>query len=205
MKKTIVLLLLAVLSFNTYLAQEDGIMKKGNSSINLYYGFNVFTRVYKNFLQDNAIEMKYKQKGPYGIVYEYLVTDAVGLGAELGYSDFSISFKENTTDVNGNPVAYDWVYRWNTSRLMFRANYHFAESEDIDAYGLFSVGYRLSQFSFSSNDPNVSSFNYNYNVLPLAIKPGIGLRYFFLDNMGFNLELAIGTPIICGGITFKFQ
>lgn len=204
MKKIITLFLLTLFGFGTYSAQEEGVMKKGNSSVNLYYGVNIFTGLYKNFLATNAIEAKYKQIGPMGIVYEYLVTDGIGIGAEFGYSGYSITFKETYSNSNGTVQTYDWEYKWSTLRAMFRANFHFAKSDNFDAYGLVSAGYRQSKFSFTSNDPGAGSFNQNFAFVPFGIKPGVGLRYFFTKNVGINLELAIGTPIICGGLSFKF-
>lgn len=85
---------------------------------------------------------------------------------------------------------------------MFRANFHFTNSEKFDAYGFVSAGYRGSSITFTSNDPNAIKSSYSF--IPFGLKPGVGFRYFFTDNIGINAEIAIGTPVMGGGLSFKF-
>ena len=40
--------------------------------------------------------------------------------------------------------------------------------------------------------------------IPFGIKPGLGLRYFFAGPIGLNIEIAAGTPVMCGGLSLRF-
>ncbi len=182
---------------------QDNIITKGKNYVNIYYGVNVFTSFYKAVASNASINLKTSTLGPIGLVYEHLVTEKIGIGVELGYSSYKLTYNDVTTDINGNLYTYDYTWNFSTIRAMGRANFHFANSDKFDAYGLVSAGYRTTTFSFSTNDPSGSKASFT-GFIPFGIKPGIGFRYFFTPNVGINAELAIGTPIICGGLSFKF-
>jgi hypothetical protein len=211
MKKIIILTFASLFAFNNVNSQSDAknetskAMHKGVNSVNLYYGVSIFSGIYKAAAAADAIDLKFKTVGPVGIVYEHMVTDIVGLGAEFGYTQFTMNYTEPGNNSQTGLVE-NWIVQWQftTIRAMFRANFHFANSENFDAYGLISAGYRNTTFKFNTNDPF-----YNANVtfrggIPFGVKPGIGLRYFFTNNIGLNMEIAMGTPIMCGGLSFKF-
>jgi hypothetical protein len=176
---------------------------KGRSSVNLYYGTNLLSGFLKNvFTQSNSLGVTVQNLGPIGLTYEYMVTDEVGIGVEGGYSSTKITFYEEDFDYNGQMYTYDYSYNITLARAMFRFNYHFTEDEKFDAYMLVSGGYRYREYSLSTNDPILPKIT--WTGIPFGVKPGIGLRYFFVKNVGLNLEFAAGTPLICGGLSFKF-
>ncbi|MBA2610600.1 MAG: hypothetical protein H0U95_01425 [Bacteroidetes bacterium] len=207
MKKIISVSLLLLFGVNTIRSQE-GIATKGNNIVNVYYGVNILTSVFKTAVTNAySTDVSVKSAGPFGIVYEHLVVDKIGLGAEIGYGSTTVSFKNVETNYNSttgttSTNSYDYTYKFATIRAMFRANFHFTNSENFDAYGFVSAGYRGTTFSFTSNDPY--AIKANYTGIPFGLKPGVGLRYFFIPAMGLNLEMAIGTPLISGGLSFKF-
>ncbi|MBA3663692.1 MAG: hypothetical protein H0W61_05735 [Bacteroidetes bacterium] len=208
MKKTIIFLVSGLLSFGIMSAQSsDRAVSKGKNIINVYYGVNLLTSFYKNLATTTASDVKVKGVGPIGLVYEHMVTDGIGLGAEISYASTTLTYVDKSTNQSTGTVNnYNWELKFATTRAMFRANFHFAKSEKFDAYFLISAGYRGTTFTVNSNDP---SFNKSVYVIPRVLppygfKPGLGFRYFFTDNIGINAEIAIGTPVMCGGLTFKF-
>ncbi len=153
----------------------------------------------------NGTDVKYSSIGPVGLMYEYFVTDNVGLGAEFGYSAYNISYKYDSYDQNFDPAVYTDTYNFTTIRAMFRANFHFTHDSNFDAYGFVSAGYRTTKFTITSTDPLWNDGKSNFNsIIPFGVKPGIGLRYFFTENLGLNLEFALGTPLMAGGLSAKF-
>ena len=211
MKKTIKIIALLLL-INTVQAQESA-LSEGKNSVNLYYGYSFAGSLFNAYNTSTSLNYKVSQLGPIGLVYEHMVTDKVGLGAEFGYQKTSVTWDYNDTYFNSSsqlvPYTESYNFKYTLLRAQFRFNYHFTESKKFDAYFLTSAGYRGAQYSltYTSSDPNYAgSATYTTPKSPfiIGVKPGIGLRYFFTDNLGINLEIAAGTPLMCGGVSFKF-
>ncbi|HOZ88478.1 MAG TPA: hypothetical protein PL029_12010 [Bacteroidia bacterium] len=185
---------------------KENIMHEGVNTINFYYGVTISTPIYKALAANSATDIKFKQIGPLGIVYEHLMSDNVGLGVELGYSKLTMTYEESYVNGNGNTVERNFAtWEFTTMRAMVRVNIHLVESEHFDTYFLVSAGYRKVDWAIRFSDPNYNQAVSSYRTpFPVGVKPGLGVRYFFTDNMGLNLELALGTPIMCGGLSFRF-
>lgn len=188
--------------------EKLNVVSKGKNVVNLYYGVSIVGAFYKSVVSQSGIDVKTKTLGPLGLVYEHLVTDNIGIGAEFGYTNVYVGFSDSQTYFTSGGASvtdvYLYEYNFNTVRAMFRANFHFADSEKFDAYGLLSAGYRHTTFSFKTSDPYYTGSVSITNPIPVGLKPGIGFRYFFTDAVGLNIELALGTPLMCGGLSFKF-
>jgi hypothetical protein len=178
---------------------------EGENSINLYYGTNLLAGIYKRVAATSAENIEVRSIGPIGLVYEHMLTSVIGLGVELGYARTTLDYHDTEVYyVNGQPASYNYSLNFTTYRAMVRANFHFAESDKFDAYGLVSGGYRSTSFNYVTNNPyDVGHLNYT-SIFPFGVKPGLGLRYFFTPNIGINLEMAFGTPLLCGGLSVKF-
>jgi len=206
MKKIIPLVVALFLAGSATSQSSSNCISKGKNIVNLYYGVNVWAGVYKAAAATDAIDLKVKSLGPVGLVYEHLVTDKIGIGAEFGYSSILMTYRDPGINLTtGLAEDFEAEWKFTTIRAMFRANFHFAESENFDAYGLVSAGYRGTTFSFKTNDPSYDEANVTFRgFIPFGIKPGLGFRYFFTGNIGINCELAAGTPLIAGGLSLKF-
>jgi outer membrane protein W len=171
----------------------------------VYYGISLFNNIYKNAASAGATNVQFKSLGPVGLMFEHFVTDKIGLGVELGYTKFEVSYNvEGYTTGTTTAQTYKDTWSFTTVRAMFRSNFHFIDSKSFDAYAFFSVGYRSTSFKFSSTDPNSDNPGTFSSIIPFGFKPGIGIRYFFTPNIGLNAEFALGTPLIGGGLSFKF-
>lgn len=178
--------------------------KKGTSSVNVYYGVSVFNGIYKNVASASAQDIRYSSLGPVGLMYEYIIADNVGIGAELGYRTFKLQYDYDGFDNNFNNVKYTDTYQFTSIRAMFRANFHFTHDEHFDAYGFVSAGYRSTTYKFTSTDPFFTGNSSFGGLIPFGVKPGIGIRYFFTENIGIHAEFALGTPLLAGGLSAKF-
>lgn len=178
-------------------------MEKGQSSVNLYYGLNVLTAYYKGLADAANVtgEVEIKGVGPVGIVYEYMVAEKIGLGGEFGYALTSVKYRGNEDP--GSAMIYDYKASVTTMRAQLRMNLHFAKSEKFDGYVLFNGGYRNYNVVWESNDPFFDNVNQS-SFVPVGVKVGLGLRYFFVPNFGLHAEIALGSPLMCGGLSFKF-
>ena len=184
-------------------------VKEGDNTINIYYGTNLLSGIYKRLAVESAVDLRVRSLGPIGLVYEHMVSEVVGVGAELGYSQTNLDFHNYDTyydsQTNQNYAdTYNYNMQFTTMRAMFRANFHFADAEKFDAYALVSAGYRTTTFKYTTDNPYDDTHVNFRTLIPVGVKPGIGLRYFFTDNIGLNMEIALGTPLMCGGLSFKF-
>ncbi len=198
--------IVALVAMTTTSNLNAQVFEEGNVSIDLYYGFpNLYTTVFKTAYANSGTEQDIEIGGigPVGLRGEYLLTDKIGLGLDLGFNNSNISYTEATTDNNGDPVTYEYNYSTKKIGAMVTFNYHFIDNDQLDFYGVFGMGYGNRSFKFESTDPNYTEATVS-SLIPVASRLGIGMRYFFSDYIGANLALGFGQGgIINAGLSFK--
>jgi outer membrane protein W len=183
------------------------VLEEGNVVIDAYYGFpNLYTAVFKAAYANSGTEenIKISGLGPVGIRGEYLLSDKFGIGLDLGFNNTKISYDQLGTDNNGNTVLYKYDYKTQKIGAMVTFNYHFIENDNLDFYGMLGAGYGNRSFTFKSTDPSYVEGSVK-SLIPVASRIGVGLRYFFTDNIGANVALGFGQGgLLNAGISFKF-
>lgn len=190
-----------------YAVNYNEVEKEKRQSINLYYGLSVYNIIsdYKLFGTDNK-NLKYKTVGPVGVLYEYMINDKVGLGAEINYYDHVATYERDGITGTGSQqkyVTYQYKDETKVIRALFRFSKHIFTTQTFNAYYFGGVGYRNFVTSYTSNNPDVKNITVKSNW-PIALKAGFGLRYYLYEDLGINFEIAAGTPIIGGGLSYKF-
>lgn len=179
-------------------------LKKGDNCISIYYGTNTLRYIFKTGIGSEYSDLKVSSIGPVGLVYEHMVSDRRGIGAELGYSETVMDYQKQLASGTPGTLPYNYRLESSTLRVMLRMNFHFLYSQKIDAYWLLAVGFRGVVFNYYTNDKGTLVEATPLALFPIGIKGGIGMKYFFTRNVGLNLELALGTPVLCGGLAVKF-
>jgi len=177
-------------------------LEQGNVIIDAYYGFpNLYSAIFKAaYESSNSTGLTLGSQGPLGIRAEYLITDKVGFGIDLGMNSSSISYSE--ADINNN--IYDYKFTTRKIGAIFTFNYHFVENDKLDAYFVVGGGYGNRTFKFTSTDPNYIEESVE-SIIPISYKIGLGMRYFFTENIGANLALGLGQGgLVNAGISAKF-
>jgi outer membrane protein W len=214
MKKTVKkfalgILFLSSFSFNSAKAQA---VEEGKIVVDVYYGFpNLYTAVFKTAYANSGSELDLKVGGigPLGLRGEYLLTDKIGLGLDIGFNNSSVKYNEIGSVYNSTTGQYEnttYSYDFKTKKLgvLVCFNYHFLENDKVDLFGTVGLGYGNRSFSFTSTDPDYTPTSIK-SLIPIASKVGLGLRYFFTDNIGANLQLGFGQGgIVNAGISAKF-
>ncbi|PWL29442.1 MAG: hypothetical protein DCO96_06675 [Fluviicola sp. XM-24bin1] len=197
------LLVLATAIFMVGGSANAQAVEQGNMIIDAYYGFpNLYTNVFKTAYANSGteIDLKIGGIGPVGGRFEYMVADKIGVGLDVGFNNSNITYFE---DQGANRYEYDF----STQKLGFMAtfNYHFLQNVDmVDAYVMFGAGYGNRTFTFASTDPNYVESSVE-SLIPVASRIGVGMRYFFTDNIGLNLGLGFGQGgLVNAGISAKF-
>lgn len=211
MKKIYLTILTVALSLASFKSNAQCI-SEGKILIDGYYGFpNLYSAVFKSAYANSGSEanLKFGSLGPIGLRAEYLLTDKVGLGLDLGMNSSSISYDDITSVYNSTTFTYDDViynYKFSTRKIgaIVTFNYHFVENDNIDAYFVLGMGYGSRSFTFESTEPGYSTPTVK-SLIPVASKIGVGMRYFFTENIGANLALGFGQGgLLNAGITAKF-
>ncbi len=185
-------------------------LQEGNVVFDGYYGWpNFFTTLAKAaYISSGQDEnLKIGGIGPLGARAEYMVTDRVGVGIDLFVANSSLGWSERTTIFNpttGNneDVTYNYDLDFNRITALARFNYHFGSSDKFDPYAAVGAGYRSTSLSFTTNDPDFLEQSVG-GALPIGIRLAAGGRYFFNDFIGINLEMALGGPLLSGGLSIK--
>lgn len=199
------LLLMIYLCLVTSHKSNAQIVERGNVFIDGYYSF---PNLYSGFLlfsfkaSNSGYEsnLKSESMGPLGLRGEYMLTDKIGLGVDLGINSSSISY--DIAFQNGE-VVYKYKIKTQKIGTLVSFNYHFVV-DAFDMYFVTGIGYGSRSFIYTSTDPNYS-FQTKKSLIPVVLKIGIGMRYFFTENIGANLALGLGQGgILSTGISVKF-
>lgn len=187
-------------------------VREGNLIIDPYYGGPNFGKTFFSAVESanqGANNVETSGIGPAGLRIEYLLGDRLGLGIDAIYNSNNISFtaKDTITDENGNDEIQTNQYDYEMKRLRVhvRLNWHFnITNPDLDGY--FGVGAGTNnrfrntyQNGTKTDDDNLS----NLTLFPVSARLCLGTRYYFTDNLGLNLELGLGGPVVSGGLSLR--
>ena len=199
-------------------------MAQGSLSIDPYIGVPNWANsiLYNQYEGDETNVQDYKVVGSmlsYGGRFEYMMSDKVGVGADVNYevSGFSYKFDDYTYDANGNYLTdingdyiitqYNTKYSAKKLRAMFRLNYHFVQSEKVDMYSGFGAGYKSVNRSVETNPKNdyFEDANASGALIPVTLRVAIGAKIYFTQNIGAHVELgAFGGGLLQAGLSVKF-
>jgi hypothetical protein len=138
---------------------------------------------------------------------DFGITDRFSVGACYTYQSLTMKYSSfTTTDSAGNntTVVGDFTDRLTRQSIGIRPLFHFGDSEDLDLYVGARFSYVFWNYNSSRNDFDGSDI---LNGFGSPIKPQflLGMRYFFIPNVGFNAEFAIGpTYFMAFGVSARF-
>jgi hypothetical protein len=198
-KLTIFLLTITLFNVNTKQIVSQAVVT-GDKIINVYYGYpNYFGNVLKLAVTNTSSnDVKVNTMGPVGGSFAFMVSDHIGVGLDVNFTDVSVDW--NSVDSSG--VGYSYTVGASTLRVMPRFDFHFSGSDVFDAYFGVGAGYRSRTYYVESTDPN-----YDYDIpgaLPSALRLAVGGTYFLSDNIGLNMEFGLGGGgLIRTGLSIK--
>lgn len=203
MKKKITILLsaIALCIGNNVSAQA---VSQGNIIIDPYYGFpNWGAKLASSASNLDGINVT--GIGPAGLRAEYMVADNFGIGIDFIYNSFNIKGSVDSLNPNGTVYkTYDVKTFAQRYRVHLRMNYHFVSTDVVDAYVGFGVGANIRRFGLTTDYPDYDGGAVSGSLIPVSARLALGMRYYFTDNLGLNLELGIGGPMLSGGLSLKF-
>ena len=170
-----------------------GGVEKGNVIIDPYYGFPNWGKAFSDLIVDPGGDVKTTGLGPLGGRVEDMLGDKFGLGVDFIYNTYSYTYSTFG-------IVED--YQMSRTRVHLRFNIHFGDNENLDTY--FGVGAGLNSrkltWTYGTTDLSIGEAA----LLPVSMRFALGMRYYFHENIGFNVEIGLGGPTISLGPSIKF-
>jgi predicted porin len=186
---------MAMLVFATTVQAQS--FEKGKIIITGGYGFGNLSKAILKAYQDET-GYKATSLGPIFGKVEYAVSDKVGIGVNVAHVGVSASYEVSDGDGGTNTEKF----KWNNTSVLARLNLHFAKSEKLDAYWGAGLGYRFGSWKWESEtSENTEEFPF---VNPFGFETTIGVRYYFIKNLGVYAEAGIAKAPIQFGLSAAF-
>lgn len=202
MRKFAILIVLCASGFlisNKIKAQS---VQKGNFIIDIDYGFpNLFSSLIKSaYNTSNGTGVSVGAIGPITGKCEYLLSDKVGVGGIISYANSTVKWNAQGSD----GLYYDYKVSIPRLRILAAMTFHFATGDKVDPFFCVGAGYSNYQVKMSTADPDYSGSKSISWLFPVALRVGVGVRYFFTENIGANMEIGLGQALIQAGLSMKF-
>lgn len=199
--KTVLATVTALLLLNSNSFAQKGqsssgnCVEKGTILIDGFYGFPYFNgtllkAAYRDSLGNNN---QVRNLNHFGGKFEIMLNDKIGVGLEGTWASATVRYMGN------NGLIY--TAGIDKFRILAKMNFHFATSESLDPFLTWGLGYKNTKVY--TNEPSAVN-DVSLNIVPVAFRVGIGMRYFFTDMIGVNAEVGLGGPMMQGGLSLKF-
>lgn len=197
----------AITSFNA----SAQLLSQGTVLIDSYYGAPNLGGTFFKAAANNSEYLNFDAGGlgPLGIRGEYMVTDEIGVGLDIGYSSYFISYDDMVFtgyDSDGNSVYATYTYNFLSSKIGFMPtfNFHFVNSDKVALGVVVGAGYKQRIYTVSSNEPGYVGDSENLTLIPMAARVALQGHFFFTPFLGANFGLGIGQgSIVNAGVSFK--
>jgi hypothetical protein len=183
MKKSFLLLAVAVFTFTQMVAQEST-FSKGDKVLNLGIGFG---GRYTGTGMTTSVP-------PLGASFEVGVKDGVldkgsiGIGGMLAYSAHKWEYA-------------GWGYKYSSIVIGARGTFHYPLVDKLDTYTGLLLGYDIST---ESEYGTATGYPYDNSYGGFTYAWFVGARYYFSDSFAAFAELGVGVTILNIGVALKF-
>jgi opacity protein-like surface antigen len=167
-----------------------------NSQVSLNAGFSLVGSLLNAISSSGGIEgFKSTSLPAIQINYDYTIEKWLSIGAAASFQKLGYEY----TDVNdGNEFIDVDLSRLN---IAFRPLFHYGNLDNFDLYSGLRIGYEIWSINANTEDYSEASFANGFSFQLVAF----GMRGYFTDNFGANVELGIGSPhFISMGLNYRF-
>lgn len=190
-------------------------VEEGSFLIDPYIGAPTINIWWENVVDLTGSENIRTIGGPlgYGGRMSYMVADNFGIGLDVNFVKSGYEYENicegcgsqyDTVTMSYNDIVSTYRFESNVLRVMLRMDYHFVQTENLDVYFGAAAGYKYAKRVGYIDGQEDASVGITGAFIPVAIRAAIGMRYYFIPNLGLHLELGGGGgQIIEGGISVK--
>jgi len=169
---------------------------KGKIIVSAGYGFGLGGAVWKTY--EGYLNYSFSSLGPIHGKFEYGVSEKIGLGLSINYRSYKVAWAVGTNN------EYEAGWKGSSLSALARMNIHFGDSDKLDAYWGFGLGYRSNNFDYYTTYPNDPSVLTWKALVPIGFETTFGIRYYFTDNIGLYAEVGAAKSIAQAGLAVKF-
>lgn len=192
---------LCLATFNSFAQHHTHSLSAGIGFPNLpRFYFNQFN--YKSSFSSSG-------KGPFHLKYEYRAHARLGLGVNINYMTYKVSYTETIFDtILGQAAKNTTTIKSNNTALNLRANYHILNPEKHTKNALYiglGIGYRFGSFTTESDYPGNTVSISLPAVYRLGLETTIGWRHKLTKESSFYLEMGPAKSFIQGGLCIGFN
>lgn len=189
-------------------------MHEGETMFTVYGSYPNFMRYFAQISLLNA-EAKAAMTGgiaPLGFQFEHMISNIFGFTVDGIFNSYNARWRHEynsfdpITGTNINVVSNNSVSQ-TRYRLLFGLNYHFdeVENEKFNFYAGLAIGMNRRNLEVSVDDFWNDRFwnDWNNSNYPITTRARVGIRFFATKNIGLNLELGAGGPVLRYGVTYR--
>jgi hypothetical protein len=185
MKKSVLLLVVAVFAFTQLVAQEST-FSKGDKVLNL--GIGLGGRWSGSYMKTSVPPISVSME--FGVVDKVLEKGSIGVGPYLAYA------------------SHKWEYSgygWKITDIIIgaRGSFHYPLVDKLDTYTGLLLGYDISSEKEIGTTPYGGGL-YNSSYGGVSYAWFVGARYYFSDSFAAMAELGVGITYLNIGIALKF-
>ena len=179
--------------------------EQGTMVTTLGYGFPSFGKAWLNTV-DETTYGNYNATGfgPLHFRFEYGVLDKLGVGLNVNFNTFGHEFDYETYDNNFDPITYTYSEKITAVNFIVHVKGHWVTNDKLDLYSGIGFGYSIWNYTSDSNDPYYNFDSFSSPIVVGIDITGIGLRYYFTDNIGAYAEVGYAKSIMQVGVAAKF-
>lgn len=211
MNKLFTLAILTLL-FGLQTTQAQTYKKKAVIFDAYYGGPNLFKMVMKTAYL-GAASAGYAQNskvsgiGPVGLRAEKMISRKVGFGVDVNMVTSGVYYEEENYTYNdlGDEIRKIDTYEMNYFKIgaIGTFNYHFTKSKKFDMFFTTGLGFQYSNLSFKTTEEGYELIKFN-GMIPITGRVGMGMRYYFTKDFGFNFNIGAGHGgFFNGGLSYK--
>jgi hypothetical protein len=172
--------------------------EEGNMVFSIGYGVpNLTKSLYSAY--DSYTNFSVTGIGPLHFKFEYFLSESFGVGLVVNYVNTSATWK----DENFAGILYKTTYNYSSLAFNMRFNWHFYTNDHFDIYGGSGIGYRVNKYEYIDEDPNGLTDWSRPSFFPLGFELTVGMRYFFMENIGVYMEVGAAKSILQFGVAIK--
>lgn len=181
-----------------------GAMKTGEFMVTFFGSYPNFGRFYAQRAFESSNVIKYSTRGisPTGIQLEYMLSRNLGYTVDAMFDSYKAEWQHSFLGETFNNSVNQ-----SRTRLLFGLNYHIddVENEKFSFYAGAAIGMNFKNLNFSIDEYWSNNFFTDFSVSsPLAYRARTGIRFFPKPNIGLNVELGAGGPVMRFGLTYRF-
>jgi hypothetical protein len=147
-----------------------------------------------------------------GLSYDYRVTDWFSIGGAAAFSIANMSYEDPNTNqhvVDGDLTHFSAGFT--RINIAARPLFYYVNGDIFEMYSGFRFGINIYNLSAKSDDPDFDELDpFNEGLFARGAAPGVqvilaGFNIFPVENIGINLEMAVGQPYFASlGVKYRF-